>query len=247
MARKNDDEITVKQAAEIIGRLIDEHGFLSVAALAEKAAELGVTHDVLHQSVRLLDRRKAITARKGPGGESGWESLLGSGRSAKRYGALSEPVRIRMVFITAPLGQISKDGEHFSLLCDEKGQVIFTPAGFRAMLKKAYRQSGLAGNESMSEASVHRISIQFEGVKETGRVPVTRRPVNRQRVAVGELLHEGLAPGSTADWTLAFPLTHFTQEQADTLLSAAQHVGFSPAGSGESGGNHGLFRWVKPE
>lgn len=234
----------IKEAAAVLNKAIDESGWVSNADLIKLAEEQGIDIELVHQAVRLLDRRKRITGKRNPEGVQGWESLLGPNVNAKRYGGLSAPVRLRMVFITAPLGQISKDQATFRFLRDDQGQIQFTPAQCRAMLVKAYRLSGIAADETMSEAAIARVQVTFNGVKEAGIIDgVVRRPINKQKMAVGELLHEGLAPGSWAEWTFAFPVTHFSPDTVDRLLATAQSVGFSPAGSGRAGGNHGLFRW----
>jgi hypothetical protein len=236
----------VKAAAEILGKAIDESGWLSTARLAEIAAEEGVGHEELHQAIRLLDRKKAITARKGPDDQAGWESLLGKGSRPKRYGGLSTPITVRMVFETAPLGQISENGTNFMLLRDTAKAPVFVPAQFRAMLTKAYRLSGLAADETMSETAVSRVYVRYVGSHVEGTTTVIRRPLNAQRQAVGECIHEALAPGSWLEWTIAFPVSHFTEETAQKLLDTCETVGFTPAGCGRSGGRHGLFHWEPP-
>jgi hypothetical protein len=242
--KKGKDEEKVRQAAGEVGRYVDASGWASSKDLIAFSLEHGIEHEFLHKAIRLLDRQKKITARKGLNQEEGWESLLGRG-GARRYSGLSDPIIARMIFTTPPLGEVYGETQ-FTFRRDAEGKILFTPAQFRAMLHKAYRVSGLASDEAMTEAAINRIYVEFLGVAQNGKIhSEIRRPVNEQRKAVGELHHEALPAGSTAEWKLAFPTSHFNEVSITALLQSAQHVGFSPAGSGKMGGHRGLFSWDK--
>jgi hypothetical protein len=244
MAKKKDVD-QIKDASQVILDYITRIGWASVPDLISFAGEQDIPGELLHKVLRVLDRQRLITARPGSDGKTpGWESLLGRSVGTKRYGALSAPLDCTMTLLTPALGQLSEDDTNFSLARDIDGNVAFTPGQARAMLKKAYRLAGLGADPELSESAVKRIAIVFLGAEPKGpSVSVKRRPVNREKKAVGVLVHEALPSGSTIKWRIAFPATHFSPEAITALLASAENVGFSPAGSGESGGNHGLFKW----
>jgi hypothetical protein len=235
----------VKKVAQLLGTYIANQGWASVADILQWAQTEGIDHLLVHKALRFLDRQKAITQRLGPSGEAGWESLYG--RGTKRYGALSQPLALRMVFVTEPLGHLGDDADIRRFQRTLDGQIIFTPAQWRAGAKKAYRLAGLGAYGDTSEAAVDRIYVRFVGANPVnGELPVKiRRPLSHARAPVGVIRHECLPPGSWADWLIAYPTSHFTPETFAALLRAYEDVGFSPAGNGRAGGNAGLFRWER--
>lgn len=245
---KQSDEHRVMETSDVLLSYIARVGWASEQDLIAFATEQDIDLKSLHQAVRVLDRQKLITARPGPDGKTqGWESMVGKGSGMRRYGALSKTHQAVMTLLTPTLGQISLDDTNFTLARDIDGNVIFTPAQCRAMLRKAYRLTGLAANPESSEAAISRIAVRFLGCTPKGpMVTVKRRPVTREGKAVGVLVHEALPVGSTIAWSFAFPTTHFNDEAILRLLAAAENVGFTPAGSGRAGGHHGLFAWTKP-
>lgn len=240
--RKDD---AVKQAAATLGEFIAAQGWVDQQGLLTFAQEHDWELEQLHKAIRLLDRQRLITARTGPAGAAGWESLVGSTRSRSTYGAMSRPVQITMIVRSPVLGEVSLDGLKFSLLRDGDGTILFKPAQFRAMLVKAYRQCGFSADPGFTESSVGRIAIAYLGceIPERGTIEALRRPINIHHQAVGECRHEALPPKTRIRWRLAYPDPPWSTESISRLLDAAQHVGFSPAGNGRNGGAAGLFHW----
>jgi hypothetical protein len=244
-----------------IGLHIESQGWISTVDLITWGAEQGWTLEEVHKAIRRLDRDKMITTRPGPDRvSSGWESLIGKSRGSKIvYGPLSPPLVLTMRFITAPIGQVTTlpekekaaDEVHrfmrgVPIAPDLEGPIVFTPQEFRAMLRKAYLLAGLSAEPDISEWAVSRIAVEFLGVTPSGPLcRVINRPINPQRDPVGEFIHEGLPPGSVAEWMVQVPNPPFTPSFTSRMLHAAQAVGFSPAGSGRMGGNRGLFSWEK--
>lgn len=209
----------------------------------------------VHQAIVRADRAGAITQKVGEGGRVGWEETRGSsGPASREYGEYTPPLTFVMRLRTAALGQVSDDGITFTFERDDKGQIIFNAAQFRAMLEKAHMQAALPlvpdknGQplEAPSRQSVSRWRVQFVRAElpqsGTTSLPIRiRRPMNDKGVAVGECRHEALPPGTRIVWSVSWPVSHWHPMHATALLSAAQHVGFSPSGNGRYGGLRGLF------
>jgi hypothetical protein len=233
--------------ANDLAQFIESRGWISnddVKAYAQQ--ELGWTLLESHETVTFLDRRRVITERRGPDGiVLGWECIQ-SGAPKRIVYDQWRTISLRMRFLTPPLGKISLDGHNFKHVRDKHGNVVFSPASFRAMLEKAYDQTPLGADEGIYKTALGRINVRFRGVQPNGElVQVVRRPVNPEGKPVGELHHEGLPAGTTADWELHLPGSVFTDQRLALLLDAAPSIGFSEAGNGKYGGGAGLFEWEK--
>ena len=243
----------IAQVASQLLQHITNSGWVSEVALADWATEHEIPILDLHQAKRLLDRKKTITTRQGPDNRPGWE-VIGASSIGKKYGRMTPPRRVRMCFgPLGPLGQLTVDGNEAAThihMRDAQDNVVFAPAGFRAMLTKAYLQSGLAAADEEEagtpRAAIARWYIKFLQCVPSGKSQMNaiRRPLNVKRQAVGEIFHERLPEGTTADWLISYPESHFTPDTVALLLGICQDVGFSPAGNGKSGGQAGMFQWV---
>jgi len=242
---KSDKAEEIEAAAGLVAQEIMSRGWASQKELAEWSGQLAPPMGVmvLHQALARCKREGITTEKMGPEPERelGFEVILGASRGAetKRYGPLGPSIPLNMVLQTPCLGQISLDGVKFSLPRDAEGKVIFVPGQCRAMLGKAFLQSGLT--HEIISAAFDRLNIKFLGVEWNDKpIEAIRRPVNTKKGAVGELRHEALPPGSVIKWVVRFPSSHFTEDQIQQLLETARTVGFSPSGCGK-GGNHGVF------
>jgi hypothetical protein len=237
------------ERANILAQFIESRGWISdddVMAHAQK--DLGWTLLEAFETKTLLARRHVITQRRGPDSTTlGWECMKSGAPQQVVYDNW-RTITVRMRFLTEPLGKRSSDGKNFTHVRDEHNNIIFSPAGFRAMLEKAYDQTPLVSDEGIFKTSLGRIGVKCLGVQSKGDMRIVpRRPINLKKEAVGEMLHEGLPPGTTADWELRLPGSVFTDARLALLLDAAPSIGFSEAGNGKNGGGAGLFEWEKAD
>jgi hypothetical protein len=222
-------------------------GWVADDGLREWGAGQGFAVLEVHQAITKLDRTGFMTQRRDPANVLGWEFCKSAAPPRVEYREW-KTIRLRMRFVTAPLGQISLDNANFDFDRDEEGRIQFTPGQFRAMLYKAYTQSPLTEDADIFKSALDRWNVVCVAVQPKGEIiECIRRPLNKKNEAVGELRHKGLAPGSIVEWEATIPTSVWTEARLALLLRAAERVGFSPAGNGSAGGLRGLFVWEKTE
>lgn len=245
---------------DIVSKMLEhlnEQGWLSDKGLLEYGATLKGS-DVLtaFQARQKLNGDGYITRRSGPAPDNlpGWGLVMEKRLGQKRYGTFSIPRVLTMELQTPSLGQISEDGLNFKLERNAKGEIMFKPAQFRAMLEKAHRLTRFVPDEETGDLPtatstgrwpVHFLGVELQPPYDNGQalpIPI-RRPTNKEGQAVGECRHEALPPGTLIRWGISWPESHYSPLNAHLLLLGAEDVGFSPSGNGQHGGGHGLFVW----
>jgi hypothetical protein len=233
-------------ATNQIGQHVYEMGWTSDDVLRDWAVAQGYSLTEAHAAISKLDRSKVITQKRDQQNVLGWEFLKSSAPPRVEYRDW-KTIRLRMRFLTAPLGQISLDNLNFDFERDEENRPVFTAGQFRAMLFKSYNQSPLVEDAGIFRSALDRWSVRCTAVQGTEVIERIRRPINTEGKAVGELRHKALKPGATIEWEATIPTSIWTPDRLAHLLKAAESVGFSPAGNGSAGGLRGLFTWDKLE
>jgi len=256
-------KLKIGEVKNTLGAYVLREGWVSQEELRQYGASLEGSDLVgAWSAIMALDKDGFLTHKPGPDGEPGWAVVMAAQRSrGPNYSGFSAERPVVMRLRTAALGPLSDDNLTFHFERDDEGQIMLNAAQFKAMLKKAhmmaallpgYDDQGNAVADPPSRDSVRRWRVRFEGVElpeaaAGAPLPVRiRRPINAQGKPVGELRHQALPPGSRLSWTVSWPTSHWSDENAALLLEAAEQVGFSPAGNGQFGGVRGVFMWVQP-
>lgn len=241
--------------AHAVLAVVANHGELDTEEVIREmtTVEPEVEAKVVEQAIKMLDRRGHLTRSNQL---AGWQ-VTGTGRdamqqlSAKQIAPFVAPyanyqeVTAEFELLSPSLGPKTGPGgagkSLFPRLPD--GRVILLGGWIRAALAKAVDRMepviahDLAGKpKALPKAAWDHVLVR--PVILPADVPMVesiRRPVNERGQAIGEIIHEGLAPGVVLRVRARLPLSHFPEPYLRALFAMMGDVGISPAGSGKGG------------
>lgn len=258
MPTNDSDKPAVLKPAElthaVIG-VVSENGELQtdeiVRLVQEDEPEAG--DQAIRRAITRLDRSGMLTRSNS---DAPWQ-VTASGRNtmdainSKRIAAFIAPygrftsVHAEYLLISPSLGAITeaagKGKSHFERLDD--GRIVLLGGCIRAAMQKALQRMDTIVSQDLNgapkkipDAAWERVTVYHTYLPaDTRLVERIRRPVNKQGMAIGEIVHEALPTGAVLRVEAEFPLSHFPEPILKRLFRLTGAVGISPAGSGKGG------------